>query len=639
MDEQDLTHAAPDAGLEDYENILREMQHALVASQMYDFEVTDENAFEVINDEQPDFGGEAADFEMEVPLALLAFDVNEIIVAPPALLDADVELELDREPPAAITPQPEKISSEPPRDTKESNAAESNGNGQPRTIEPPPTKTNGLSSRHFQFDENAGFGADYFPEFGMEHLDDQSIVETNDFAELSPILYDADEIATEYGLPVDDDEFADNVAVTIETINEIHPPDQIQNQPVAENHTENHAENRVENHAENHAENQVEIHAENHFASHDLINGEITSDTADEFEMPLDLAFEADETAAPEFVEYLEPPFELTETFEADSIEAKPEIAPEPPKTAHPFFDLSADDEPATESLDAPQTLAEIALEHDEISPRRDEIAANFDDAAFDFEIEHEPFGEVQSNHHTAAAAEQPQFELIDDNQPLPSTPAAANFDFELENVESIAPPPIQLETAPVDSLENHLTIAATPPETVVQTTAAIDDATPTIAAKRQPLAAAPLEERYIVFKLDNANYAFPAINVAEVGQPLPVTALPFVPHWFLGVANLRGDILSVIGLRELWGKKTSAAGQRTKLIVIRSVKENLNVGLLVDQIREIRHYTKAEIARAAEQAEPHLSVYHAGKIDHDDQSLWLLDAEKLLETLRRDSD
>lgn len=142
------------------------------------------------------------------------------------------------------------------------------------------------------------------------------------------------------------------------------------------------------------------------------------------------------------------------------------------------------------------------------------------------------------------------------------------------------------------------------------------------------------LEDRYIVFRIEEVLYAFSAKSIVEIGQPLPITPLPFVPKWFLGISNLRGDILSVVGLRELWNRKSAPAQQRTKLLVLRSEKLNVTVGLVVDGVREMRRVNADEINQNAA-VEAHLTAYKIGDADYEGQRLALLDAEKFLESLK----
>lgn len=142
------------------------------------------------------------------------------------------------------------------------------------------------------------------------------------------------------------------------------------------------------------------------------------------------------------------------------------------------------------------------------------------------------------------------------------------------------------------------------------------------------------LKERFIVFRLEEDLFAFPAANVVEIGQPLDITPLPFVPQWFLGICNLRGDILSVVGLRELW-ERTSPSPQRAKMLVLRSRKQDINVGLMVDGVREMRRVSSEEIFPDSSHNETHYAPYQIGMIDYYGQRLCLLDAEKMLDTLK----
>ncbi len=59
--------------------------------------------------------------------------------------------------------------------------------------------------------------------------------------------------------------------------------------------------------------------------------------------------------------------------------------------------------------------------------------------------------------------------------------------------------------------------------------------------------------DKYMVFQINDSNYAVPSGEVAEVVRMLPLTELPNLPDWFMGIANLRGDILSVINLPGIW--------------------------------------------------------------------------------------
>jgi hypothetical protein len=80
-----------------------------------------------------------------------------------------------------------------------------------------------------------------------------------------------------------------------------------------------------------------------------------------------------------------------------------------------------------------------------------------------------------------------------------------------------------------------------------------------------------PPSQLNVAFTLGGSGCAFPAEYALEVGQIPKITPVPNVPDWLAGVANRRGDILSVVDLRaflELNKANRSAEGQ---LIVARA--------------------------------------------------------------------
>lgn len=60
--------------------------------------------------------------------------------------------------------------------------------------------------------------------------------------------------------------------------------------------------------------------------------------------------------------------------------------------------------------------------------------------------------------------------------------------------------------------------------------------------------------ERYLHFTLGKGHYAMPLLCVREVIAVPEVTPIPFSPAHFLGVMNLRGQVISVIDLRTKLG-------------------------------------------------------------------------------------
>jgi purine-binding chemotaxis protein CheW len=144
--------------------------------------------------------------------------------------------------------------------------------------------------------------------------------------------------------------------------------------------------------------------------------------------------------------------------------------------------------------------------------------------------------------------------------------------------------------------------------------------------------------EKYVVFALDEELYAVHSNLVAEVLSPLPVTPLPGVPEWLSGVANLRGEIISVVDLRKFWKKKPAASAsnsspQKTKLIVLRSAKDDTKIAFIIDRLSEIVTLAPQDIKFSAADFENSFPTLY-GKAAHESSILLLFDAENLLSSL-----
>lgn len=134
--------------------------------------------------------------------------------------------------------------------------------------------------------------------------------------------------------------------------------------------------------------------------------------------------------------------------------------------------------------------------------------------------------------------------------------------------------------------------------------------------------------EKFVVFALDDELFAVSAKQVAEVVQPLRLTTLPNVPEWLLGVANLRGSVISVVNLLKLWDKKPTLFSPKTKFIVLRSQSDDSSVAFMVDRLSEIVTLPNDEIQFIKDDQ----SFY--GKAIHKSNILHLVDTEKLFSSL-----
>jgi purine-binding chemotaxis protein CheW len=136
--------------------------------------------------------------------------------------------------------------------------------------------------------------------------------------------------------------------------------------------------------------------------------------------------------------------------------------------------------------------------------------------------------------------------------------------------------------------------------------------------------------ERHLVFTLAGTDYAVEASHIREIGRPLPIRPVPNVPSWLLGVANVRGDIVSMVHLRSFLGLDRSATGD-ARLMVVQSSSAGMVTGLIVDHVRGIWSLPQEGINPPRFAVQERITPYLRGVTEAHGRLLVLLDLEQLL--------
>lgn len=90
---------------------------------------------------------------------------------------------------------------------------------------------------------------------------------------------------------------------------------------------------------------------------------------------------------------------------------------------------------------------------------------------------------------------------------------------------------------------------------------------------------------RFLTFRVDSQIYAIRSDDVTEVIRVPAVARVPQSPKSLLGLGNLRGSVLPVVGLREMLGKQTAAAFSTARAIVL---DVGAPVALVVDSVETL---------------------------------------------------
>ena len=114
---------------------------------------------------------------------------------------------------------------------------------------------------------------------------------------------------------------------------------------------------------------------------------------------------------------------------------------------------------------------------------------------------------------------------------------------------------------------------------------------------------------RAIGFRVGEHHFVSGIDEVSEIlMSPPPVTSIPATRPWLLGVANVRGNLIALVDLKQfLFEQRTHVTGRARVLVVKQS---GGNVGLLVDELLGQRNLTDADRADAEGEADGRLARF-----------------------------
>ena len=141
-----------------------------------------------------------------------------------------------------------------------------------------------------------------------------------------------------------------------------------------------------------------------------------------------------------------------------------------------------------------------------------------------------------------------------------------------------------------------------------------------------------PNEEtlQLIIFRLSQEWYGVDIAKVREVLKVSKITYLPSTPEYIAGIVNLRGNILSVMDLKTLFGLPHNEPTEKARIIAIES--GILETGFLVDEVVESIEVPLSKIETPLLTIPVEGAKYIDGQYKVNDKLIALINVEKILE-------
>lgn len=136
---------------------------------------------------------------------------------------------------------------------------------------------------------------------------------------------------------------------------------------------------------------------------------------------------------------------------------------------------------------------------------------------------------------------------------------------------------------------------------------------------------------QYIVIRLGEEQYGIDIRSIDNIVRMQSITRIPKMPAFLKGVINLRGEVIPVISMRQKMSLDDDIITKMTRIIVLKLEQEG-NVGILVDEVKEVVTLSVNEIEKITYNAKEEKSslINAVGKHNGELISLFDLNAISL---------
>lgn len=141
---------------------------------------------------------------------------------------------------------------------------------------------------------------------------------------------------------------------------------------------------------------------------------------------------------------------------------------------------------------------------------------------------------------------------------------------------------------------------------------------------------ASEMENKYVIFKLDEEHYGIPIDNVLSIEKAEEITRVPNAPEYVMGVINLRGEVIPLVDLRMRLGIKLQEYNKNSRVIV--ASMDDVTAGLIVDSSSEVLEINREDIDPPPKANSDGCTEFLSGVGKTSDRLIVLLNLAKVLE-------
>ncbi len=135
-----------------------------------------------------------------------------------------------------------------------------------------------------------------------------------------------------------------------------------------------------------------------------------------------------------------------------------------------------------------------------------------------------------------------------------------------------------------------------------------------------------------VAFRLSGEVFLVAREETREVmGMPNAITRVPGARGWVKGVANVRGQLLPILDLRQYLGSGVTQSGRNTRVLVVNH--REVPAGLMVDEVLGFRRFADKEFSADAPPTVVRVDRYIAGAFRRNNEVWPVLSLRTLVES------
>ena len=136
---------------------------------------------------------------------------------------------------------------------------------------------------------------------------------------------------------------------------------------------------------------------------------------------------------------------------------------------------------------------------------------------------------------------------------------------------------------------------------------------------------------QYIVVSIGNEQYGLDIYYVDNIVRMCKITRVPKAPAHYIGVINLRGEIVPLMSLRRKMNLEDDVFTDITRIIILKTEEQGL-VGIVVDEVKEVIALAEDEIDRNTQNSQSDKTQYINGIGKNGDELISILEISSILD-------